>query len=880
MTTHETSFTFDQIMIIPSNRPSQTLNPPTLAYDRKSIYAGGPNWKIDFKNLHSMDESTSRRTRTISRGRIDSNGEMFTLSLVGGLGGGGGGGKNKKNQCSMQCEIETSGMSARQSAQLDEFIDGMKRAHRKVCERLNWDDPYANEERSGGRMMTKTGRCTTSRGRSSAQRVPTITPSRTQSSLYMHKSPGKKRVDRSFASPDRKRGTSAEDASSQLRGNVVVNETTFSPERRRTMNFLPPKSPRNATPAKLLRDEDDEENNHYGGSSDGKSRSLFGRSQLSGISGGNIKLRKKKHSFGFSDEEFDSVDDRRKKEEEDSSLMQDEEMGSVNGGGDEDRLEESDQEEELVGRKRLKKTRRSIAEDDDSDVEFDIGKEAVESGSKCKKKLRLSLEDNNEEKDEATICSPSSNDATKELLKKVNSGKSVEGRESPLASTAAGEETAESKGSSVAGSDKSNTSKAKAISNFFNPRGTSKAKAFAETKRPSPKSDTYGNSILMSPAKKNKAAGATTATPSTPPESQTKATPVLKQVQRVKSRYFEDASGKRSPSPMGNRFDYTSEQEDTLPGYGDDGAYFEDTIAKEDSPYQTTFQKASNLLDQARSQGRIGRQSYGRQTYGSKPKNPYKVSTLGRPRLAPSPPQLDVNRSLFGKDDSSTADCALGSSKKGSIGSWKMSNSFTRAIDAIDEQSNVPGIQNLGNTCYLSASLQTLFSIPDFLRELYESYVTELAKQKEMPLTKALLEVAVAIGVLSEESTPKISSENAQSKLLSSKAANPTALKKQMDVLTDKFVGYEQRDAHEFLSDLVDFLHDELIASSEYGETKIEAADGLEIGELKSGDSTEENATKEISGEEKKSSNLPPTDEYFRLTVRVRLTCDSCKYSR
>eukprot|EP01082_Thalassiosira_pseudonana_P008266 g7436.t1 g7436 contig24:619588-619911(+) len=94
MTTHETSFTFDQIMIIPSNRPSQTLNPPTLAYDRKSIYAGGPNWKIDFKNLHSMDESTSRRTRTISRGRIDSNGEIFTLSLVGGLGGGGG--KNKR----------------------------------------------------------------------------------------------------------------------------------------------------------------------------------------------------------------------------------------------------------------------------------------------------------------------------------------------------------------------------------------------------------------------------------------------------------------------------------------------------------------------------------------------------------------------------------------------------------------------------------------------------------------------------------------------------------------------------------------------------------------------------------------------------------------
>ena len=67
-----------------------------------------------------------------------------------------------------------------------------------------------------------------------------------------------------------------------------------------------------------------------------------------------------------------------------------------------------------------------------------------------------------------------------------------------------------------------------------------------------------------------------------------------------------------------------------------------------------------------------------------------------------------------------------------------------------------------------------------------------------MPLTKALLEVAVAIGVLDNEDIKKciiLPPEVAGNKKLlssgsgSSLAVNPAALKKQMDVLTDKFVG-------------------------------------------------------------------------------------------
>ncbi len=59
-----------------------------------------------------------------------------------------------------------------------------------------------------------------------------------------------------------------------------------------------------------------------------------------------------------------------------------------------------------------------------------------------------------------------------------------------------------------------------------------------------------------------------------------------------------------------------------------------------------------------------------------------------------------------------------------------------------------------------------------------------------MPLTRALLEVAIDVGVLAEEDAscirPVAAEHDGCSTLL---AANPSALKKQMDVLTNKFAG-------------------------------------------------------------------------------------------
>ena len=62
-----------------------------------------------------------------------------------------------------------------------------------------------------------------------------------------------------------------------------------------------------------------------------------------------------------------------------------------------------------------------------------------------------------------------------------------------------------------------------------------------------------------------------------------------------------------------------------------------------------------------------------------------------------------------------------------------------------------------------------------------------------------------------------------------------------MDVLTDQFAGYEQRDAHEFIADIIDFLHDELTSAQE------EKGEQLELELL--------------------------TDKYFCLDVDVCLTC-------
>jgi ubiquitin C-terminal hydrolase len=107
-----------------------------------------------------------------------------------------------------------------------------------------------------------------------------------------------------------------------------------------------------------------------------------------------------------------------------------------------------------------------------------------------------------------------------------------------------------------------------------------------------------------------------------------------------------------------------------------------------------------------------------------------------------------------------------------------------------------------------------------------------------MPLTRAVLKVAWDANI----GTP----QQGMVKSSGLRSVDPRDVKEAIDVLTDKFAGYEQRDAHEFASTLIDYIHDELVKVTK---------DRNHVGTL-------------------------PTDAFFKLDVKVCLTCDSCKYTR
>jgi hypothetical protein len=170
------------------------------------------------------------------------------------------------------------------------------------------------------------------------------------------------------------------------------------------------------------------------------------------------------------------------------------------------------------------------------------------------------------------------------------------------------------------------------------------------------------------------------------------------------------------------------------------------------------------------------------------------------------------------------------------------------------------GLRNLGNTCYCNASLQMLMSVPDFVNGL------ESCKTKG-DLGKRLSAVFAELNLVNE-----------------GQAVNPRDFKKAVDKVTDRFLGYEQRDAHEFLSDLIDRVHDEIV------DVKKKETERAQKEEKKPAAASQEglkenspNASQEVEATEAKDRSVDvetlPTDS-FRLDVEVCLQCDSCGYSR
>jgi len=163
------------------------------------------------------------------------------------------------------------------------------------------------------------------------------------------------------------------------------------------------------------------------------------------------------------------------------------------------------------------------------------------------------------------------------------------------------------------------------------------------------------------------------------------------------------------------------------------------------------------------------------------------------------------------------------------------------------------GLYNMGNTCYLNSSLQMIYTIQGFVSKL---------KGRGGDLVKNVVETASHVADISSGTG----------------AASAKPVKNAIDKQSDNFQGFEQRDAHEFLGELIDKIHDELAGQTPY-------ADGDEKKEdvpAAAGDSMAEES-KVVSPTktgESASNEVLPTDEYFRCDIEVSLKCKSCGYTR
>ncbi|VEU45350.1 unnamed protein product [Pseudo-nitzschia multistriata] len=149
------------------------------------------------------------------------------------------------------------------------------------------------------------------------------------------------------------------------------------------------------------------------------------------------------------------------------------------------------------------------------------------------------------------------------------------------------------------------------------------------------------------------------------------------------------------------------------------------------------------------------------------------------------------------------------------------------------------GLRNDGNSCYVNASLQQLFSVPAFMEALAARTRGKGGSSGDgLTLTTALVDLYRDLfgGSPRTDSPAPLAS------------ASAGRVKAAVDRLTDRFRGCQQRDAHEFLGELIDRVHDELVGAA--------------------------------GGEEGENQPIEPTDEFFRWNVKVCLECKHCGYSR
>lgn len=115
------------------------------------------------------------------------------------------------------------------------------------------------------------------------------------------------------------------------------------------------------------------------------------------------------------------------------------------------------------------------------------------------------------------------------------------------------------------------------------------------------------------------------------------------------------------------------------------------------------------------------------------------------------------------------------------------------------------GLRNLGNTCYMNAVLQMLLGIPAFVRRVTDA--TQMATFSSMAEGSASSSFYMCFCEFVRQA------ESRQSSVVS-----PTELKRIMGQIDSRFQGYNQEDAHEFFSHVLNAIDEDLdILGLEHG---------------------------------------------------------------
>ena len=139
--------------------------------------------------------------------------------------------------------------------------------------------------------------------------------------------------------------------------------------------------------------------------------------------------------------------------------------------------------------------------------------------------------------------------------------------------------------------------------------------------------------------------------------------------------------------------------------------------------------------------------------------------------------------------------------------------------DCASEKSSFEGIRNDGNTCYIGASMQALLHLTIFKKIIVSRFWQNLSTIDTIISSPCNFDGSGSGNGRTLRSSSLHSSNTCLYQFLqlakeidNSSTKSIGGLKKVVDTKVDRFKGYYQHDAHEFLSDFLGFLHDDCSA--------------------------------------------------------------------